>query len=148
MTAYLSDRMTAPVAPSPAHGQAATLQWLYCSVALTAALTTSDTFAFFTLPKNARVHLATLKCTDIDTNGSPTVTINVGDAGSSTRYFSASTVGQAGTVDIAIAAAGRLYKTTAKTPIVGSVGTGAATGVAGTLELAIGYVVEDAATSP
>lgn len=148
MTAYLSDRATAPIAPSPAHGQAATIQVLYCSVALTAALTTADTLAFFTLPANARVHAATLKCTDIDTNGSPAVTISVGDAGSATRYFSSSVVGQAGTVDIAIAATGRLFKTTAKTPIVGSVGVSAATGVAGTLELAIHYVVEDLATSP
>lgn len=148
MTAYASSNATAPLAPSASHGQAANMQWQYCTIALTAALTTSDTMAFFTLPANARIHVGTLKCTDIDTNGSPTVTINVGDAGSATRYYSASTVGQAGTVDVALQATGRMFKTTAKTAIVGSVGTGAATGAAGTLELAIGYVVEDATTSP
>jgi hypothetical protein len=148
MTAYLSDKATSPLAPSPTHGQAGNLQTLYCTVALTAALTTADTFAFFTLPANARVHAAILKCTDIDTNGSPTVTINVGDAGSATRYFSASTVGQAGTVDVTMQAAGRLYKTTAKTAIVGSVQANAATGVAGTLELVIHFVVEDSTTTP
>jgi hypothetical protein len=147
MTAYVSDKATAPGAPSAAHGQAATMQVLYCSVALTAALTTADTFSFFTLPPNARIHGATLKCTDIDTNGSPTVTLNVGDAASATRIFSASTVGQAGTVDVAMQAAGRLFKTTAKTPIIGSVQAAAATGVAGTLELAVHYVVEDSPTS-
>lgn len=148
MTAYLSDKATLPLAPSASHGQAGNLQILYCSVALTAALTTADTFAFFTLPANARVHAAVLKCTDIDTNGSPTVTINVGDAGSATRYFSASTVGQAGTVDATMQAAGRFYKPTAKTPIIGTVQANAATGVAGTLELAIHYSVEDSTTTP
>jgi hypothetical protein len=147
MTAYVSDKQTAPVAPSPTHGQAGNMQVLYCTVALTAALTTADTFAFFNLPANARVHAAVLKCTDIDTNGSPAVTINVGDAGSATRYFSASTVGQAGTVDVTMQAAGRFYKPTAKTPIIGTVQASAATGVAGTLELAIHYVVEYSATS-
>jgi hypothetical protein len=147
MTAYLSDKMTVPVAPSAAHGQASDVQILYCSVTLSAALTTADTFSFFTLPANARVHRAVLKSTDIDTNGSPTVTINVGDAGSATRYFSASTVGQAGTVDTTMQAAGTFYKPTSKTAIIGSVQANAATGVAGTLELAIHYVVEDSATS-
>lgn len=148
MTAYLSDKATPPLAPSAAHGQASTRQTLYCSVTLSAALTTADTFAFFTIPPNARIHSAVLKCSDIDTNGSPTVTINVGDAGSATRYFSASTVGQAGTVDSTMQAAGRFYKTSAKTPIIGTVQANAATGVAGTLELSIDYVVEDSATSP
>lgn len=147
MTAYLSNMTTPPVLPTAVHGQAETVQSPYCSVAISAALTTADTFAFFTLPPNARVHGATLKCTDIDTNGTPTVTINVGDAGSATRYFSASVVGQAGTVDIGLQAAGRFFKTTAKTPVIGSVGVGAATGVAGTLELSISYVVEDSPTS-
>lgn len=148
MTAYLSDKATPPLSPSPQHGQAGNIQHLYCSVALTAALTIADTFAFFTLPANARVIGSTLKCTDIDTNGAPTVTINVGDAGSATRYFSASTVGQAGTVDNTMQAAGRFFKTTAKTPIIGSVQANAATGVAGTLELSMSYVVEDNSTSP
>lgn len=142
MTAYLSDKMTPPVAPRATLGQASQEQVAYCSVALSAALTTADTFAFFTLPMNARVISAILKCTDIDTNGSPAVTINVGDAGSATRFFSSSTVGQAGTVDSSIQAAGRFLKTTAPLPVVGSVGVNAATGVAGTLELMITYVVE------
>lgn len=148
MTAYLSDKMGPPAAPPSAHGQAGMLQRQYCSVALTAAVTTADTLAFFSLPANSRVCAATLKCTDIDTNGSPTVTINVGDAGSGTRYFSASVVGQAGTVDVAMQAAGRFFKNTVKTPVIGTVQANAATGVAGTLELEIWYVVEDAATSP
>lgn len=147
MTAYLSNMATAPLAPSPVHGQASTLQVLYCSVALTAAVTTADTIQFFTLPPNARIHSAMLKCTDIDTGG-PTVTINVGDAGLATRYFSASVAGQAGTVDGTMNPVGRFYKTGgAKVPVVGSIQANPTTGVAGTLELAIHFVVEDSAIS-
>lgn len=147
MTAYNSDQYTG-AAPTARHGQASNVQIAYFSVPVGAALTTADTFNFGYLPRDARIHAAVLKGSDMDTNGVPTLTINVGDAGSATRLFSASTVGQAGTVDANMQAAGRFYKTTAKTLITGSVQANAATGVAGTLELAIHYVVEDGATSP
>lgn len=114
----------------------------YAEVVTTAALTTSDTLNFFDLPPNARVISATLEATDLDTNGAPLLTINVGDAGSATRYFSASTVGQAGTAAVASAVAGLHYKTTAKTRIVGVPAANAATGVAGSVYLSILYTVE------
>lgn len=114
----------------------------YFEVPVTAALTTSDTINFGYLPANARILAATLESTDIDTNGSPTIAINVGDSGSATRLFSASTVGQAGTASVASAVAGLHYKTTAKTLIVGAPSANAATGVAGTLYLSILYIVE------
>lgn len=148
MTAYLSDKTTVPVFPSASHGQAEQVQIMYAIVTTTAALTTADTLSFGYLPINARIIQAVLKASDLDTNGSPTITINVGDSGSATRYFSASVAGQAGTVDATIQAAGRFYKTSAKTLVTGSIGVSAATGVAGTIELAIGYVVEDSPTSP
>ena len=147
MTAYNSTQFAAKN-PIPMHGQSGDIQVQYCSVPLSAALTAADTLNFFYLPPNARVHNAILKCTDIDTNGSPTVTLNVGDAALATRYFSASVVGQAGTVDASMQAAGRFFKTTARTLVTGTVQANAATGVAGTLELAIHYVVEDSPTSP
>ena len=114
----------------------------YAEVVTTAALTTSDTLNFFDLPPNARVISATLEATDLDTNGTPTLTLNIGDSGSATRYFSASTVGQAGTAAAASAVAGLHYKTTAKTRIVGVPAANAATGVAGSVYLSILYIVE------
>ena len=114
----------------------------YAEVVTTAALTTSDTLNFFDLPPNARVISATLEATDLDTNGAPTLTLNIGDSGSATRYFSASTVGQAGTAAAASAVAGLHYKTTAKTRIVGVPAANAATGVAGSVYLSILYIVE------
>lgn len=149
MTAYLSPAATVPVSPAATHGDAGSVQSMYALVTVTAALTTADTFAFFNLPPNARIHNAILKCSDMDTGG-PTLTLNVGDAGSAQRYFAASAAGGTGTVDASMAAAGRFFKTAAgaKTAIVGSVQANPTTGAAGTIELTIQYVVEDAATSP
>lgn len=114
----------------------------YAEVVTTAALTTSDTLNFFDLPPNARIVSATLEATDLDTNGAPLLTLNIGDSGSATRYFSASTVGQAGTAAAASAVAGLHYKTTAKTRIVGVPAANAATGAAGSVYLSILYIVE------
>lgn len=114
----------------------------YAEVVFTASPATTDTINFFDLPANARIVGMTLESTDMDTNGSPALTINVGDAGSATRYFSASTVGQAGTAAVATAVTGLHYKTTAKTRVVGTAGTNAATGAAGTLYLSCLYIVE------
>lgn len=149
MTAYSSSNATSPVSPAASHGQAGTLQTAYALITVGAALTTADTFNFFNLPPNARVHNAILKCSDMDTGG-PTLTLNVGDAGAAQRYFAASTAGGTGTVDATMAAAGRFFKTAAgaKTAIIGSVQANPTTGAAGTIELTIQYVVEDSATSP
>lgn len=114
----------------------------YAEVVTTAALTTSDTLNFFDLPPNARIVGATLEATDLDTNGTPLLTLNIGDSGSATRLFSASTVGQAGTAAAATAVGGLHYKTTAKTRIVGVPAANAATGVAGSVYLSVLYTVE------
>jgi hypothetical protein len=114
----------------------------YAEVVTTAALTTADTLNFFDLPPNARVIAATLESTDIDTNGTPLIALNVGDSGSATRFFAASAVGQAGTASVASAVAGLHYKTTAKTRIVCVPSANAATGVAGSVYLSMLYTVE------
>jgi hypothetical protein len=98
------------------------------------------------LPAGARVLYSLLKASDLDTNGTPTIALNVGDAGSATRYFSASTVGQAGTASAATAAGGLDYANTSKTLVVIVPSTGVATGAAGTVELTQFYVVEGAAS--
>jgi len=114
----------------------------YAEVACTSSPATTDTINFFDLPPNARVISATLESTDMDTNGTPTLALNVGDSGDADRFFAASTVGQAGTAAVASAVAGLHYKTTAKTRITGAASTNAATGAAGTLYLSMLYIVE------
>lgn len=141
MATYNSDQYAA-VNPVATHGSAANVKTAYFSVTCAASPATTDTINFGYLPANARVLLAVLESTDMDTNGSPTLTLNVGDSGSAARLFSASTVGQAGTLSTAIATTGAAYKYTDKTLITGVAANNAATGAAGTLYLTIFYVVE------
>ena len=141
MATYNSSQYSTKTGVSQSGG-AGNVNVAYFEVPVTAALTTADVINFGYLPANSRVLAATLESTDIDTNVSPTIAINVGDAGSATRYFSASTVGQAGTASVASAVAGLHYKNTSKTLVTGAPSANAATGVAGTLYLSILYVVE------
>jgi hypothetical protein len=141
MATYLSTNVQNKTGSS-AGGCAGNVLVMYAEVVFSAAPATTDAIQFGYLPANARILAATLEATDMDTNGSPTLTINVGDAGSATRLFSASTVGQAGTAAAATAVTGLHYKTTAKTLITGVAQANAATGAAGSLYLSILYVVE------
>ena len=125
-----------------AGGPAGNVLVAYAEVACTAAPATTDTINFFDLPAGARVLQATLESTDMDTNGTPTLTLNVGDSGDADRLFAASTVGQSGTASTAVAVTGAGYKYTSKTRITGVANANAATGAAGTLYLTGLYVVE------
>lgn len=146
MATYSSTAYSA-VNPFASHGLSGNVKVAYADVTCTAAPSTSDTINFFYLPKNARIVMAVLESTDMDTNGSPTLAINVGDSGSANRLFAASTVGQAGTLSTAIATGGQGYKTTDKTLITGVASANAATGAAGTLSLTVFYTVEESSTS-
>ena len=123
-------------------GGAGNVNVAYAEVICSSAPSTSDTLNFFYIPANARIIFAALESTDMDTNASPTLALNIGDSGSASRLFSASTVGQAGTLSSAIAVAGNAYKTTAKTLITGTASTNSATGAAGSVYLTVMYVVE------
>lgn len=132
--------------PVPAFGEAGEVQIQYFLVNIPATAGLNDTMNIGYLPANARIHQMVLKCSDMDTGG-PTLTISIGDAGSATRYFSASVAGQAGVPDRTMATAGLMFKTTAKTLLLGLIAAAATTPAAGTLELAVWYVVEASATS-
>lgn len=128
--------------PIAGSGAAASAKVAYATVSCTAAPSTSDTLNFFYLPIGARVIHSTLMATDMDTNGSPTLTLNIGDSGSAARLFSASTVGQAGTLSTAIATTGLGYQYTTETLITGTAANNAATGAAGTVTLIVTYTVD------
>jgi hypothetical protein len=112
-----------------------------------------DTINIGWLPKNAVVVSSSLKAaSQLDSNGSPTLTLSLGITGTTGLFKSAiTTVGRASGVsaDQTMAAAGVLYKNTsgARALVVVTVGTAAATAVAGTLEVDIEFYVEDAAGS-
>jgi hypothetical protein len=128
--------------PISGNGEAGSIKAAFFEVYCSAALTTSDTLQFGYLPANARIVDSILESDDLDTNASPTLTLNVGDAGSASRLFAASTVGQAGTAGFASAVTGIFYKTTAKTLITGAPAANAATGAAGSIRLCILYTVD------
>jgi hypothetical protein len=133
--------------PVVTHGLSNNLKAFYFEVACAAAPSTSDTINFGYVPKNFRLLHATIEATDMDTGGSPTLALNVGDSGDADRLFAASTVGQAGTQSSAITTNGFGYKYTDKTLITGVASANAATGAAGTLYLAVFGIQEDATTS-
>lgn len=129
--------------PIPSHGEASTVRCQRFKVTIGAALTTADVIQFGYLPDYARVVDAILKGTDMDTNATPTLAFNVGDAGDVDRLFAASTVGQTASIARMTAITGFGQRYDASTLITGAPSTNAATGVAGTLELFLWYVVED-----
>lgn len=109
-----------------------------------AALVINDKVNLFYLPKNARVIGGFIKSDDLDSNGSPLIALSVGDAGSLTRYFSSSTVAQAGGVDATMQATGIDYLNTAKTLVILSVTAAPATSATtGTIVVSITYTVEE-----
>lgn len=132
--------------PVASHGLGGNVKVARAAVTCSAAPSTSDTLNFFYLPPGARVHLAVLESTDMDTNGSPTITLNIGDSGDADRLFAASTVAQAGTLSTAIATTGADHQYTSETLITGVAAANATTGAAGTVTLTVFYSVEGLAS--
>lgn len=101
----------------------------------TADLVTGQVVAAFKVPAGFVATGIIAVATDMDTNGSPTLALSVGDSGSGTRHLSSSTIGQAGTTTQTLASTGLLYAYTADTDILVTATTGSATAAAGTLDL-------------
>lgn len=146
-TAYKSTQLTAPVAPTPGVGLGGrTTHYARASFALTTALVINDTIDLFYLPRNSRVVRGFIKSADLDSNGTPLVTLDVGDAGVTNRFFAASTVGQAGGVDVTMAATGYDATFTARTLVQLLVKAAPATSATtGTIVVMIEYIVEEPA---
>lgn len=91
--------------------------------------------AAFKVPAGFTVTGIIAVATDMDTNGSPTLALSVGDSGSATRHLSSSTIGQGGTSTQTLASTGLLYQYTAESEILITASTAAATAAAGTIDL-------------
>lgn len=136
--------------PVPTHGPNGNLKVLGpWSVSCTAAPSTSDTLNFGYAPKGFTVLGVGLYATDMDTSGSPTLTLNIGDAGDADRLVAASNVGQTGTASYTslVASTGVAYQYTSKTLITGVANANATTGAAGTVTFWIIGVQADSTTS-
>lgn len=134
--------------PMPYHGFANNMQVLLDStVTIGAAVTTADVIQYGYLPPNAVILTCLLVNSDMDSGGSPSLTWDVGITGTAQLFFAASTGGQTGTPDPTMAPAGRAYKTTAKTLIVGAPHANPATGTSGTSRIVMTGYIQDPTTS-
>ena len=125
---------------APGHGLGGSVKVSYGEVAFSGTITTADSATILNLPVGAVVIGATLEADDLDTNGTPTITLNVGDAGSANRYFAAATVAQTGAAAAATAATGLLWTVTeGNTSVRVAVAANAATSAAGNVRLAVMY---------
>jgi hypothetical protein len=101
----------------------------------TGDLTTGNIVEAFVVPAGFVVTGIIAVASDMDTNGTPTLALSVGDASSGVRFLSSSTIGQAGTTTQTLASTGLLFAYTADTKILVTATTGSATAAAGTLDL-------------
>lgn len=124
-------------------GIAGNSKTVYASYAVTAALAANDVIDMLKVPKNARIVGVTLKASDLDTGGSPSIVLDVGDTGDTDRLIDGATIGQAGGTSTAlVSSTGQFYQYTAETIISVLVQAGPATGAtSGTIELAVTYVL-------
>lgn len=143
MTTYNSAGLTAPVTPGYGHGLAGNVKVAYSTVAAPSTFTTTDTANMHDLPPGARVLYSILESTDMDTGA--TITLNVGDAGSASRYFAASTVAQAATSAVSTSTTGIGFANAAKARVTVVPAAGPAT-TAGTITLIQLYVIEGVAS--
>jgi hypothetical protein len=152
MTAYYTALYNSKVGASSGKGLNRQSTHLHAISGSISTWATGDTINVGYLPKGAVVTNTLLKAaSQLDSNGSPTLTLDLGVAGS-TQLFKAAvtTVGRASgaSADATNTPAGWLYANTGSDlGVVVTVHAGAATAVAGTLEVDVEYYVEDAAGS-
>lgn len=105
-------------------------------------LTLGALFGSIRVPKGAEILHVQLDATDLDTNGSPTITLEIGDAADPDRLLVANTIAQSGAAPVGptIAKTGFGYQYTDETLISVRVAAAAATGAAGTIKYAVTYV--------
>lgn len=99
---------------------------------LTTDEVTSNAVAVFRAPKGFIVTGVYLSLPDIDSNGSPTTSVKLGDSGDDDRFVAASNIGQAGGSTTTLASTGLYYEFTDDTDVLLTFATGSATAVAGT----------------
>lgn len=144
MATYTSLQLTPPKYPVSGPGIGGrSLHVMQGDVTFTAAPALNDTFPLFDLPPRFRVMGGYLEASDLDTNGSPAITLDVGDVDDTDRYFAASVAAQAGVPATTLAATGLGFLTTKKTRVSGLVKVAPATGVTGTVTVVLWGTIEE-----
>lgn len=113
------------------------------SYAITTAMidNANDELELCYVPAGAVITGVGFRCTDMDTDGAPTLKWDVGDDSDEDRLIAATTVGQTASETRSLEATGWGYKYSTATKIKAYVNTAAATGAAGTLYFKLTYVV-------
>lgn len=137
--------VTAPVYQGV--GQELACAWNRATL-VTSELALNSVHPLVRLPRGAVVHDITLKATDMDTGGTPTLAFSVGVAGDTERYIRRSTIGttagtvRAGNDATATATCIAAAPLAAETTIDLLVQAAAQTAAAGTVEIAVFYTCE------
>lgn len=105
----------------------------------TTTLNINDTYKFCFIPANCLLIAIGLQFPDMDSNGSPLLTWDLGDSVSATQYLSASTGGQAAG---SVIGTGVPNHYTADDNLILKVHAAAATAVEGTIYFAVSYVLD------
>lgn len=124
-------------------GEARTVKALGGTFAITAAmLALNKTTDLFKVPAGFTCTNLRVVPSDMDTNGTPTLVLAIGDAAVPDRLLTAFTGAQSGTANqTALAATGLLYQFTADTVLTLKATTAAATAAAGTMTVILeGYI--------
>lgn len=122
------------------HGAGNDVKFATGSYAITAALAAADIIQMCKVPAGATVLDVHAVVPDLDTHGTPTITLHIGYGGDNDYWVSGSTTGQTGGVIRATATTSVPLAFTAEDTIDITVGTGPATGAtSGTLYLTVFY---------
>ncbi len=151
-TTYSTSVYANSVPAGTGHGDFCTSTHLHAISGSISTWALNDTINVGYLPRNAVVVAAVIKSSNqLDTGGSPTMTLDLGVTGATQQFKAAITsVGRSSanagvTADASLVGPGYLYKNTtgAKLAVLVTVHAAAATPAAGALEVDIEYYVED-----
>jgi hypothetical protein len=133
---FTSNQVATTVVPKT-YGEVISAQGTY---ELTAALVINDVIQMVKIPKNAVVDDVILGSYDLDTGGSPSLVLAVGDGTTADRFITGSTIAQGGGIGRANQVDGMGYAYTAEDTIDVKVITAPATGAtSGTINLTVLY---------
>src|SRR5688500_15514703 len=96
MASTFTSNYAASTYPAAGHGCGNDLKAVTGSYAITAALVVDDIIQMVRVPAGATVLDVLMKVPDLDTGGSPAITLDVGYGGDDDYWIAAATTGQAG----------------------------------------------------
>lgn len=143
---FQSDAVDAGIPPRDDTGVGVVSKTAHYTVA--AALVVNDVIQMVTVPANATILEIILAATDLDTDGTPAIVLDVGDGDDTDRFIDGSTIGQGGGVDRlgtgvvgGVAAVGYTYA--AEDTIDVKVAVAPDAGATGTIDLTVLYTMDD-----